>query len=263
MPTTMSAPLHWGKEIFRTDDEYGPIRVFDDGNKRYLSFDESNEQSCVHKRIPSRLLHEYACAMLLPLLFLQPRHITLFGLGGGSLASCLFHLLPAAQIQVVELRAQVLAVARRFFHLPQDSRLDVTIMDAGDYLQHPKANTTDLLLSDMYFAGKIDKQQQQAAFIRNCHSLLSESGWLALNYSERSECTDQAMAVFIEAFAETRLCQTPCGNAVLFAGKSTVPLSERELMTRCKQLNQVLGFPITRFAKNFGRLARRPPATNT
>ena len=37
---------HLGKEVHRRYDELGIIQVFDDGNKRYLSFGTADEQSC-------------------------------------------------------------------------------------------------------------------------------------------------------------------------------------------------------------------------
>jgi hypothetical protein len=86
-----------GKEIHRTYDEHGPIQVFDDGTKRYLSFGEGDEQSCILKAQPEMLQHEYTRAMLLPTLFLEPRSAILIGLGGGAVPNCLFHHWPELQ----------------------------------------------------------------------------------------------------------------------------------------------------------------------
>lgn len=129
-------------------------------------------------------------------------------------------------------------------------------MDAGDYLTNAAPGSTDLLLSDMYFADIMDAQQQQTRFLESCHQILSPQGWLALNYSDRAECTETAMNVFMQRFAEVRCCSVPSGNEVIFAGRSIIPHTERELMDRCKSLNNQLGFPVTRFVKRWGRLAR-------
>ena len=69
------------KEIYRSFDEYGLLRVFEDGNKRYLAFAEDDEQSCQLKSEPLLLQHDYTRAMLLVLLFTQPQNIMLFGAG--------------------------------------------------------------------------------------------------------------------------------------------------------------------------------------
>ena len=60
-----------GKELYRYYDEYGPLQVFDDGNKRYLSFGDGDEQSCQLKSDPLQLQHDYSRAMLLVLLFVS------------------------------------------------------------------------------------------------------------------------------------------------------------------------------------------------
>ncbi len=60
----MSLP---GKEISRSYDDYGPVIVMDDGNKRYMAFSENDEQSCLLKSEPYLLQHDYCRAMMLVL----------------------------------------------------------------------------------------------------------------------------------------------------------------------------------------------------
>ena len=52
-----------GKEIFRSHDQYGQVQVYDNGNKRYLAFGSSDEQSCQLKTDPAQLQYEYSRAM--------------------------------------------------------------------------------------------------------------------------------------------------------------------------------------------------------
>src|SRR5687768_14847887 len=73
-------PLPDDIEIARIDDEYGSIQVYDRGDERYLTFDSPHQQSGIYKSDPARLLHHYTQAMMLVLLYRQPRHITLLGL---------------------------------------------------------------------------------------------------------------------------------------------------------------------------------------
>ncbi len=253
MTLSLTINPQWGREIFRTHDAFGPIRVFDDGNKRFLAFDSLHEQSCQHKAHPEQLMHEYTCAMLIPLVFQRPRRVTLFGLGGGSLAQCLYHCLPEAQLHVIELRPAVLDIARRFFLLPDDPRLHIEIMDAGTYLPNAPAGSADLLLCDMYHAARMDSQQAQFEFIRDCHRLLSPDGWMTINYSHKSECTPDALAFIASHFADIRVCRVASGNQILVAGKQPVSASPRELTQRARHLNGLLGFPITRY---LGRATR-------
>ena len=89
---------HLGRELHRRYDEFGPILVFDDGNKRYLSFGTADEQSCQLNSAPLQLQHEYARAMAAVLVQFSdaalPTQITLLGTGGGTLAAALHHVLP-------------------------------------------------------------------------------------------------------------------------------------------------------------------------
>ena len=103
-----------GKEIYRTTDDLGPIQVFDDGEMRYLSFGEDDEQSCVLKAQPQVPQYDYIRAMLLPLLYRRPRDALLLGMGGGALATFLYRHYPSITLRAVELRPAVIEIAHAF-----------------------------------------------------------------------------------------------------------------------------------------------------
>lgn len=254
-------PLHfflstgWGKEIYRSHDEYGAIRVFDDGNKLYLSFDSIHEQSCQHKALPYRLMHEYTQAMLAPLAYHQPRHVTLLGLGGGSLLHCLHHTFPDARFQVVELRSEIVSVARKLFKIPEDERVSIQVNDAGLYLEEAADASTDFLLCDMYHADGMDAQQAQFRFIRHCHRLLNDEGWIAINYSHHSECPQEVLTFIAEHFSNIRVCTVSSGNRILTASKRPQALNEREAQARVKELNELLGYPLTKYLKRARKIS--------
>ncbi|HEY3488279.1 MAG TPA: hypothetical protein VGL10_09445, partial [Gammaproteobacteria bacterium] len=66
-------------EVARIDDKYGTVLVYDRSDERYLTFDSPHQQSGLYKSDPARLLHHYTQAMMLVMLYNQPRHITLLG----------------------------------------------------------------------------------------------------------------------------------------------------------------------------------------
>ena len=138
-----------GREVFRAYDDYGPLLVFDDGNKRYLSFSELDEQSCQLKSNPIQLQHDYSQAMLLVLLFCQPGSMLLLGLGGGTLVTTLHHIVAGLSITAVELRPKVVDVAYRYFQLPRSKRISVVIDDAGEFISQSEAKKVDVLFSDI------------------------------------------------------------------------------------------------------------------
>lgn len=250
----MKSPL--GKEIFRTYDEYGPVQVFDDGPKRYLSFGEGEEQSCVLKAQPSLLQHDYTRAMLLPLLFRQPRDVLLIGLGGGALASCLLQHLPDARLCVVELRHAVVKVARRYFELPRDERMTIIEQDVAAFFEEPNAEQVDLLLSDIYGADGMDPQYFQPWYIEACANALNDSGWLVLNCWEEHRGEHETLQAIAEIFAEVYTCAVPSGNWIILACKQANTLDEAELKARAKELSKQFGYSV---AENLHRLYQVHP----
>lgn len=234
----MSLP---GKEIHRGYDEFGVIRVLDDGNKRYLSFGDVDEQSCCLKSEPHIPQHEYVRAMLLVLLFCEPKRCITLGLGAGSLTSCLHHHLPSLKQEVVELRAGVIDAAYKYFQLPRSKRLVLHHLDAQDFLQSVESKKADIIFSDIYGADGLDEQQLQPDFIHECYYRLKPGGWLVLN-CWRDHQSEATLALLRELFSDIRSCATQSGNWVIFAGNSIDTQSAKQLKAQARELSQRLGF---------------------
>ena len=129
-----------GKNIHCDYDEFGPIEVYDDGEKRVMTFGGEEEQSSMLKAKPGQLQHEYTRAMMLVMLFRQPRDAIVLGLGGGSLVSCLHHCWPDIKIRAVELRPKVARVAYKYFQLPQHQNITLHTADGAEYLSTAEIN---------------------------------------------------------------------------------------------------------------------------
>lgn len=232
-----------GREIFREYDQYGVVSIYDDGRRRILNFGGEDEQSCALKEDVSDLQHEYARAMLLVLLFVEPRRVISLGLGAGSINSCLHHRFPRLQQQVVELRPLVIEAARRFFQLPIGKRLRVHQMDAGVYLATPAEERVDLILSDIYDADGMDRQQIHFDFLERCAERLKPKGWLVLNCWRDDEDSELINRLSIW-FSDIRSTRTQDGNWIVLAGKSPADLSSTQLRRNLKELEQRLGFSL-------------------
>ena len=240
-----------GKEIYRTYDDYGPVIVMDDGNKRYMAFSENDEQSCLLKSDPGLLQHDYCRAMLLVLLFKQPKTLLMFGMGGGTLATCLHQHVPGLKLTVVELRDAVIKAAYRFFQFPRSKRMTVITMDASDYLDDDSQPQTDILFSDMYGAEGLDLQQTQPWFLQRCHESLKPDGWLVLNWWNQHRGEKEMLGALCELFVDVRVCTTQEGNWVVFAGKKQSSTSAAQLKVEGKKWSKKLGYSLT---ANLGRL---------
>lgn len=233
-----------GKEIYRGNDEFGPVHVFEDGIKRYLAFGRNDEQSCWLKTGPLVPQHEYSRAMLLVLLFCEPRQSLCLGLGAGVLNSCLHEHYPGLKQQVIELRPAVVEAAYRMFQLPRSKRLQLYTMDAFAYLASDEGKRSDIIFSDIYGEDGLDEQQLSEAFLAHCQRRLKPGGWLVLNCWREHQGGD-ALARLKNIFADVRGCTTQSGNWLIFAGNRRDTQTGKQLKLKARDLSQKLGFNLS------------------
>lgn len=221
----MRWPLN-GEVVYRTEDALGEILVIDKGKHRVLSFGSIFEQSKIDPNRPYLPVHEYNRAMLLPLAFAEPGHATVLGLGGGALVNALSHLLPACTVGVIELRREVVEVARRFFGLSDNPRIEITVQDVRRALPELPDASTGLILTDLYDAQRMSPLQTQRRFIDHCARALTPEGWLAINYHELPPENGPLFLHLRALFSVVLLFKSKTGNYVLYACKENVdPMS--------------------------------------
>lgn len=215
-------------EIFRTEDSFGPVVVLEYGGLRILSFDSPFEQSAMRVNAPLALMHKYTQAMLLLLLFKEPAHVTLLGLGGGSLLRTLHHHCEQTLFDVVELRKSVIDIALAHFSVPSDKRVVFHNRNGFVYLNETKKHSTDFILADMYQAKAMEPFQATTRFLEQCWQLLTPDGWLAINFHKLPPFDHPYMKKMCRLFPEVLCCATESGNYVVMCGKQslTQPLSE-------------------------------------
>ncbi len=244
-----------GREIHRRYDEWGPIVVMEDDNKRYLSFGTLDEQSCIAKHAPLQLQHEYTRAMASVLLMYPlsalPSQLTLLGIGGGSLATVLHHVLPMAQLQAVELRRAVLLVAQQYFGLPRVPQLTLHQQDALAYLQQAPANSCDLLICDLYLADGLYDAQLQSTFIELCARHLTEDGWVVFNLWKEHRQHPTLMTQLTNHFAARLHNTTSDGNWILWLSKSPKTQAASAIRQHAKHWQTTFQFNPWTSAKGF------------
>ncbi len=242
-----------GEELYRVDDEIGSVIVLERRDRRTLTLGSIYEQSSVLISKPHALVHGYTQAMLLSLLFIKPNHVTLFGLGGGSLALCLHRAFPQLTVHAIELRRAVIDAAYRYFYLPHSARLQVTQDDVSVYLATATAGSTDIILSDLYHQYGMDALQLKQDYIKRCYGLLSDDGWLVLNYHDLPTESSPVIQSIVALFVEVYYCTVPSGNWVIFCGKSTMTISRNQLNVRVKELEKLISNPLTTHFKQLVR----------
>ncbi len=242
-----------GKEIDRRYDEFGPVQVFDNGNKRTLMFGANDEQGCVLKQSPHIAQFDYIRAMMLVLLFKpQSERSLLLGLGSGALATALFYADHNTHLDVVELRQAVIDVAYRHFYLPQDERIRVFNADAGEFLQ-TEPEQYDLLFSDLYHAQGMDVQQGSSRFLNRCAARLRTDGWLILNYWQNHRRLDVVAQLKMQ-FRQVWSVSVGKDNWILLASNSPVALDKNQRKAQLKALNARLGFSLSKVSRQLSAL---------
>ena len=228
-------------------DRFGDFCVLDDGDYRVLSFGDNDEQSKMDKSQPHVPQHTYVQAMLTVLLFSQPKSVIILGLGGGALVHSLRHFDAAIKITAVELRQQVIEVAKRFFQLPLGKKLTIVHQDAYVFLAQAEHKKVDVIFADIYSDKGVDKQQLSNQFIQQTKQLLKTDGFLVLNcWKEHSR--DLQLRDTLQVFA----CLTGGGNWVVFATNKANCFSAANNKQDLQALSQKLDINVSRVLTRFG-----------
>ena len=257
----------WGR-LFMSDeetllerrrDDYGTLRITENKEGyRFLYFGEATEQSCIFTRDPAWLEYDYTRAMLLGTFWAPPRpDMTLLGLGGGALANSLVSHFEPGRVRVVELRAEVLALARHWLNLSDDPRLQVSIGCAEQYIGAAQASC-DLLFVDLYMEGGLSRLQLQAEFFRKCQQALRPGGVLVINqWQMGSSGLPYAAAMLGDLFGDEFLqVQVEEGNIILFvpaAGAPPLTFDRPDMHAWAAALEQRLGYSLQPYINNLHR----------
>lgn len=228
-----------GNIIHFARDDLGGIVVIDYRKHRVMTFDSVFEQSKIARRHPHLPVHEYNRAMLLPIAFARPSHVTILGLGGGVMANALLHLLPECRVHAVELREAVVDVAREYFYLSESPRLNVTVEDARNAIEALPDGQTDLILADMYNAERMSPTQVQQEFIKQCSRVLSNSGWISLNYHRTPDLNGAFFRQLQGEFAVVLAFKSKTNNTVIYGSKKPIELLANK-DTRLIELEEAL-----------------------
>lgn len=245
---------HLGKEVHRRYDELGIIQVFDDGNKRYLSFGTADEQSCQLRSRPDQPQHEYTRAMFAIITLLkEPQRAAVLGVGGGVLIRALFSYFPTLHIDAVDLRRAVILIAQQHFGLPRDLRIQAVHLPATDYLKQASPGSLNVLFSDLYLAEGLDKSQLCNDYLQLCASALADDGWLVLNLWKEHREDGRMLPLLRHHFATVLHATTMDGNWIVWANKSQITMDKKEIRQQAKRLSASLGFNLWQAARGFFR----------
>tara|TARA_R110002094_G_scaffold67536_2_gene76851 strand:- start:674 stop:1426 length:753 start_codon:yes stop_codon:yes gene_type:complete len=245
-----------GIEVYRGHDEWGPVRVFEDGICRYMAFGTDAQQSCIDLLNPETLVYQYTQAMMLALLYQpKPERVTLLGLGAGSLVQSLQAYDPELPLSVVELRPLVAEVAQQWFELALAPPLSLHLEDASCYMAQTSSRS-DIIFADIYNDSGMIESQLNVDFLKNCYLNLNHGGVLVLNlWEEGRGLHPLAMQRLRDQFGEHCMsCLVEDGNLIAFGFKGGVPEDNpRRLQSPAKKLGRRLNIPLHKLVDRLKR----------
>ncbi|MBE3583340.1 MAG: fused MFS/spermidine synthase [Limnochordaceae bacterium] len=182
-------PAGTAQTFVSEDTLYHHITVDQVGNERHLHFDRSY-QSAMLVNDPLRMVFPYTAYLHLGMVARpDARRLLFIGLGAGSAPKRFLHDYPGIQaLDVAEIDPEVVAIARRYFQLPNDPRLHVYVQDGRLFVQQQAARiaagqlpTYDLAVVDAYFADAIPYHLTTEEFLRSLKATLSPRGIVVSN----------------------------------------------------------------------------------
>lgn len=237
-----------GKLIFETRDDHEVIEVVDRPKIRSLHFGTSTEQSSMYIEQPFALEMEYIRTMALGAL-LRPhaKKALCLGMGGGALPKFLWKYIPECQVTVLELSPAVVDVAHRFFHVPQDKRMNIISDDAIQYLRSHRQQEDELIFVDLYVSGGIAPAVAEPDFFARCDNRLLPGGILVWNMwrSTDKDVLERCLRNLCDVFGRNlvTLPNKESSNFVVLAFKDPIePLKRKgidEEAMRLKKVSQV------------------------
>ena len=170
-----------GRVLLERDSVYHHILVVDDGaGIRHLRFDAS-WQSGMDLSDPNRLVYPYTRYFHLAMALVPDARRALFvGLGGGSTPKNFLVTYPHLAMDVAELDPAVVEVARQYFALPDDPRLNVTAVDGRIFVATARQRY-DVVFLDAYFADSIPFHLTTREFLQEVRRKLNPGGVVASN----------------------------------------------------------------------------------
>ncbi|MBF0614701.1 MAG: spermidine synthase [Magnetococcales bacterium] len=232
------------------------VEVIEEYETRALTFDSHLTQSRMLLDEPHVLVLRYTRRMMAGLLFLeapvadQPFRVLMIGLGGGSLVKFLLHGFARCRMDVVESDPLLPDLARRFFYVPDDPRLNLMVGDGGRFLARLSSEQRyDLILLDAFDQDGMARDVYTDPIFVRAAARLAPQGVLALNLIRTDE---QWFRLVVESigrrFADQviRLAVPGFSNEILFVGPGLNSWEQRaelhnrawELAARCE-----LNFP--------------------
>jgi spermidine synthase len=198
------------------------IEVSEERGVRYLHFGSDFVQGAMRIARPWALELQYTRDLMLPLVLRDgpPATVLQIGLGSASITRFLHRWFPGIRSTVVELDERVVATAREFFKLPDESAsLRIVLGEGFDFVASSKSRF-DLIVVDAYDEKGRTGSMDTVEFYAAAHARLTRRGLVSANLLTRRRGVAASEARMREVFGgNVRVLPPPeAGNTVAIMG---------------------------------------------
>lgn len=237
--------------------------VFDEGNLRFMYFNQKSVQSAMKIDAPDQLLCGYTSAMMAFLLANPaPEHILMIGLGGGSLAKFCYLHLPDSRITVIEIDADVIALRDQFMIPVDDDRLSIIHADAMVYLEQNTLQTDIILLDGFDLEGLVETLNTKN-FYDSCYAALKPEGILVSNMWGKRPLLVSLLTTLRSKFGQrVWWCRSlDSYNLIVFSFKTKANVFTASMSDRAQVLDQQLSLQLAQLSEQMHTLQLPIPTT--
>ena len=226
---------------------YAPVTLSEEDGVRFLHFGTEWVQGAMRLRKPDWIELEYAQQMMAWMLFIEaPQHIVQLGLGTGALTKFCYRQFPHARVSAVELNPSVIAICGSMFKLPpEDDRLTVLEMDAGEFVAEPaRRGALDVLQIDLYDATARGPVLDSPEFYADCAACLAPGGMVTVNLFGDHPSYARNLKAMRHAFADViALPEVHDGNVVALGFRDRPALDFAVLYERAAAIRAATRLP--------------------
>ena len=216
------------KVLYETKSRYTTIVVTEDHQGlRTLWFEKGGaKQSVVKVGDPDHVELPYARVMVAGLALVdEPQRILIVGLGGGTIPGLLHKHYPRTTIDVVDIDAEVVAVAKKFFGFREDATLHAHAQDGRKFIEECR-EPYDIIFLDAYSADNVPYALATREFLQAVRRALTPKGIVVGNLwsRESNDLYDDMVRTYQDVFNELYILDVrDRGNRILLA----IPRKER------------------------------------
>jgi spermidine synthase len=232
----------FNRRIHKSVAQDSVVEVTECDGVRALHLGSVTIQSGMNVKRPFDLELNYSRGIMCFLLFSSNiKSLLTLGLGGASVTKYIYKFCPEITQTVLEINAQVIAIARSHFYLPEnDNKLNVIEGDGVQYLlEHTSSN--DCVIIDVFDAHGIPSNCCTQDFFDSCFEVLNDDGIFVINLWGSDKNFDVYLQRIEQSFQQ-RVLIMPTGkpgNIIVFGFKGLVRLSEKKLHERARTLESI------------------------